>query len=491
MIVASGKEATEGEERGIAIAVISFITLLHVFLPNWGVRGMNVIGVVKVVLLLFIVVTGWVVLSGRLNSIPDPYASFHCSFVGSATSSNLYATALFKVLNSFAGWSNAAYVLNEIRNPVRTLKIAAPTGLGICAAATPEEIANSGTTVASYFMGKVFGTAAERALSVLITISAFGNVMTVTFAQARVNQGLAKEGVIPFPTFWASSWPFGSPSAGLLLHFILSVIVIVAIPFGDAYNFILDLEGYPSPIINLLVVAGLFYLRYSEPRLPRPFKVYWPVAVFFMAGQAFQVVAPFIRLPEGKGDTSLPYWLYPIVGIAVLLAGVVYWGIWQLLLPWLGGYRLVPEHQVLKDGTTVAVYKRENKILARKLARRPFAFKTYPILILSNPIHLLKWVAAEDSRCTFSFNRILQLTPLFTGRTTVRSRVQTYDDQSSTRHSSESIAFEELLFNETYDRPHYILIRDRARTPIAALVWVRRTKAKACLFVAQHRKENT
>jgi hypothetical protein len=32
------------------------------------------------------------------------------------------------------------------------------------AAATPEEIANSGTTVASYFMGKVFGTAAERAL---------------------------------------------------------------------------------------------------------------------------------------------------------------------------------------------------------------------------------------------------------------------------------------------------------------------------------------
>ena len=80
-----------------------------------------------------------------------------------------------------------------------------------------------------------------------------------------------------------------------------------------------------------------------------------------MAGQAFQVVAPFIRPPEGKGDTSLPYWLYPIVGIAVLLAGVVYWGIWQLLLPWLGGYRLVPEHQVLKDGTTVAVYKRENK----------------------------------------------------------------------------------------------------------------------------------
>jgi hypothetical protein len=32
------------------------------------------------------------------------------------------------------------------------------------AAATPEEIASSGVTVASYFMEKVFGTAASRAL---------------------------------------------------------------------------------------------------------------------------------------------------------------------------------------------------------------------------------------------------------------------------------------------------------------------------------------
>ena len=35
------------------------------------------------------------------------------------------------MLNSYAGWSNAAYVVNEIRNPVRTLKIAGPLGLAI------------------------------------------------------------------------------------------------------------------------------------------------------------------------------------------------------------------------------------------------------------------------------------------------------------------------------------------------------------------------
>ncbi|CAL5873426.1 uncharacterized protein PFLUO_LOCUS7705 [Penicillium psychrofluorescens] len=324
---------------------------------------MNVLGVFKIVLLLFIVITGWVVLSGRVSSIPDPYVSFHNSFAGSATSSNLYAIALFKVLNSYTGWSNAAYVLNEVRNPVRTLKIAGPVGLSICgvlyllanvayyAAATPEEIANSGVTVAGFFMGKVFGSAAERALS-------FGNVMTVTFAQARINQELAKEGVIPLPKFWASSWPFGSPSSGLLLHFIPSFIVIVAIPFGDAYDFILDLEGYPASVINFLVVVGLFYLRWKSPNVHRPFRVWWPVAFFFMVGQAFQLVAPFVRPPGGKGDTSLPYWLSSVVGIVILLLGVLYWFVWQKVLPTVGRYRLSPECEELSDGTTVVTYKK-------------------------------------------------------------------------------------------------------------------------------------
>lgn len=266
------------------------------------------------------------------------------------------------------------YVLNEVKNPVRTIKIAGPLGLTTCgilyllanvayfAAATPQEIAASGTTVASYFMGKVFGTAAKRALSVLVALSAFGNVLTVTFAQARVNQELAKEGVIPFPRFWASGWPFGSPSTGLILHFIPSFIVIVAIPFGNAYNFILDLEGYPGAVINFLVVAGLFYLRYSSPKATRPFKVWWPVAAFYMVGQAFQLVAPFLRPPGGKGDTPpLPYWLYCVVGIGILVASVVYWFVYWVAAPKIGGYTLEPHNEPLRDGTNVVVYHRVSK----------------------------------------------------------------------------------------------------------------------------------
>lgn len=33
-------------------------------------------------------------------------------------------------------------------------------------------------------------------------------------------------------------------------------------------NFILDVEGYPSSVINLFVVIGLFILRFTSPNLP-------------------------------------------------------------------------------------------------------------------------------------------------------------------------------------------------------------------------------
>ncbi|KAI9820101.1 MAG: hypothetical protein M1832_003808 [Thelocarpon impressellum] len=373
MVVAANQTATEWEKRGIAIAVIVFVTLIHSLLPKWGVRLMNLLGSIKVIILLFIVVTGWVVLSGRVERIPNPQANYQNAFAGSTKSSGPYATALFKVLNSYTGWSNAAYVLNEVRNPVRTLKIAGPLGLGTCgvlyllanvayfSAATPKQIVKSGVTVASYFVGAVYGPAAQRAISVFVALSALGNVLTVTFAQARVNQELAKEGVIPYPRFWASTWPFRSPSAGLFLHFIPSFIVIVAIPFGDAYNFILDVEGYPGAIINTAVVLGLFWLRWKQPHLHRPFKTWLIVPVFFLAGQIFLLVAPFLRPPDGKGDTSLPYWLYPIVGISVLIGGAVYWAIWWLALPRLGGFDWVESKSELKDGTVVTEFVKVKK----------------------------------------------------------------------------------------------------------------------------------
>ncbi|EIW54674.1 high affinity methionine permease [Trametes versicolor FP-101664 SS1] len=382
ILIVAGHSADRWVTRGIALGVIGFATLLHGLTPRLGVWVMNGLSVFKIIILLFVVITGWVVLSGKTH-IEDPYANFRDAFAGSSHSSNDYATATFKVLSAYAGWSYVNYVMNNVKNPVRTLKIAGPLGLGICAvlyllanvsyfaAATKDEILHSGTTVASLFFKNVFGVQAQKALTVFVALSALGlrlhacytqNVVTVTFAAARINQELAKEGIpLPFGNrFWASNWPTGkSPLPGLIIHLIPSVIVIIGPPSSVAYPFILDLQGYPGQIISLFVVLGLFWLRYSKPNAPRPFKVWWPLAVFFLAAAIFLLVAPFLHPANGKGDTPpLPYYLYCIVGIAITAAGVLYWAAWRIVPRWFG-VEYVPRKEVLADGTVVTLFSRQ------------------------------------------------------------------------------------------------------------------------------------
>ena len=191
--------------------------------------------------------------------------------------------------------------------------------------------------------------------SVFVALSALGNVMTVTYGHSRVNQEIAKEGVLPLGTFWATTWPIGAPTGGLFLHFIPSIIMITAVPYGDAYNFIIDVEGYPRAIVFLLAGIGLFILRFSSPwkLIPRPFKAWSSIAAFFLVAQTFMLVVPFLRPPGGKSDTSQPYWAYPLVGIGVMLFAFLYYLFLVVIAPQVWRYRLDHEIVVLKDGTHV------------------------------------------------------------------------------------------------------------------------------------------
>ena len=147
--------------------------------------------------------------------------------------------------------SNANYALSETKNPLRTLKIAAPSAIifvsiiymlvniAYFAAVPKDEIISSGRILAASFFRNVFGHKAERALSVFVALSAFGNVLSVIFSQGRLVQELGREGILPFSRFWSSNKPFNAPLAGLFEHWLVSVIIMLAPPPGDAYNFIL------------------------------------------------------------------------------------------------------------------------------------------------------------------------------------------------------------------------------------------------------------
>lgn len=109
------------QARGVAVLVMLTITFVHGFLPRTGVLMMNALAFIKIGILLAVVMSGFLVLLG-VTRIQDPYASFREPFKETELSAYYLAMASFKVCNSFVGWSNAGYVMQEVKDPVRTIK---------------------------------------------------------------------------------------------------------------------------------------------------------------------------------------------------------------------------------------------------------------------------------------------------------------------------------------------------------------------------------
>ncbi|KAF4626486.1 hypothetical protein G7Y89_g11673 [Cudoniella acicularis] len=179
---------------------------------------------------------------------PDNFSN---AFEGTTGSAYGIVTALYNVIWSYIGYSNANYALSETKNPVQTLKRAAPaalilvsilymlTNIAYFAAVPKADIISSGRIVAATFFRNMFGTRAERVLSVFVALSAYGNVLSVIFSQGRLVQEVAREGILPWSRLWASNKPLNAPFMGLFEHWLVSVIIMLAPPPGDAYNFIL------------------------------------------------------------------------------------------------------------------------------------------------------------------------------------------------------------------------------------------------------------
>lgn len=128
---AANVEVDRWNQRGIGLAVITIAFLMHGLTLKWGLWLQNFLGVVKLLVVILIVVAGWAALGGALKvEKPDNFSN---AFEGTTGSAYGVVMALYNVIWSYIGYSNANYALSETKNPIRTLKIAAPLALGTVA----------------------------------------------------------------------------------------------------------------------------------------------------------------------------------------------------------------------------------------------------------------------------------------------------------------------------------------------------------------------
>ncbi|KAL1623927.1 hypothetical protein SLS56_008051 [Neofusicoccum ribis] len=360
------REGTDWEMKGVAVAGYTLAVILLIANNRLSLWLSDIIGFIKVATLVFISITGLVILGGN-TKIADPKANFHNAFEGTTGNGYGLANALVKITFAYSGYQNAFNVMNEIKDPVKTIKKSAPISLLIVAilyvlcnvayfAAVPKaDILESEQVAASIFFTAIFGEKAAKGLNILIVLSAFGNLVSVLIGQSRVIREVGRQGVLPWPAFWATTRPFGTPIGPYLLKWGMTVLMILAPPAGDAFNFVVDLQTYPNAIFYFLMTAGLYLIRRQRARIGvgrSEFRCWDAAAVFYLLVNVFLLVMPWYP-PEGGatgGDVSFWYATYCVVGIGIILICAFYYWVWIYLLPRLGSYAMRQRVLQLPDG---------------------------------------------------------------------------------------------------------------------------------------------
>lgn len=185
-------------EKYVAVGMLTVVTVIHTTMPKFGVKLQNLLGWVKIGIVIFMIFCGLYVVIFRPDTdtkIARSPVTWDRLWQDSNWNWGILCTALFKVFYSYAGLENISNVLNEVKDPVKTLRSVTRTALATACVmyflvniayflVVPlDDIKSSGELIAALFFQRIFGANfGGRVLPLVVALSAFGNVLVVVFA---------------------------------------------------------------------------------------------------------------------------------------------------------------------------------------------------------------------------------------------------------------------------------------------------------------------
>jgi amino acid transporter len=329
-----GEDSDPWVQRGMGLACITLITGINIFSTKLAVKIHDLVTIFKVIVLVMIAVTGFLVGTRIWSSVERP-DNFTNAFQGAEYNTGVIATTLFNIFYSFDGWNNANYAVGDMKDPSKNLPKAAGLGVSlvcvlylICNVSylmvLPKDVMmESDALLAGTFFSYTYGdTMGGKVFPVFIALSAFGAVCAMVYSAARVIFAAAESGYFPFSSVFAKLHPtYKTPVNALLFHWVCVVILMIGPPPGAAFEFLVQFAQYPTWIFYGLAVLGLIRMRTTHPHFPRSFRVWIPLSVVFICVSIFLAIFPFVP----SKNEMYPYYLPPLSGVVFLLIGIPLW----------------------------------------------------------------------------------------------------------------------------------------------------------------------
>jgi APA family basic amino acid/polyamine antiporter len=280
VLVQTGVVAAGSQPMTVTIVALTGVTLISiVHLLNVKIVSRFQIGftTLKVSLIVSLIVCGFALAAPQpVRFLPDR-AGLDSLFTSA------FAVSLVYVMYAYSGWNAAIYVAGDVKNPGRYLPLSLVFGTVIVILlyaplnavfmyAAPVEQMKGQVDVGYIAANHIFGSTGGLIMGLLISIGLVSAISSMVWAGPRVTQVMGED----FRTlrFLSVKNVNGVPHLSLLFQYVLVVALVVTSTFESIVNYI----GIILSLSAFLTVAGVFVMRVTQPRLPRPYRTWgYPV----------------------------------------------------------------------------------------------------------------------------------------------------------------------------------------------------------------------
>ena len=257
----------------LGLALVWIISFVHISGIQHSSLFQNISTAIKVVLIAAFIVAGFAYGSRQPISFAPSAQDLH--YIVSAP----FAVSLVFVMYSYSGWNAATYIINEVRDPEKSLPrsllaatlivLALYVGLNaVFLYTTPMEKMAGQINVAQIVGNHIFGESGGRIVAGLICVGLVSAASAMIWIGPRVTMVIGED--IPALRFFARTTNAGVPATAILFQ----LAVVTLLLFTQSFEAIIDYIQFSLTFCTFLAVLGVIVLRYTQPELKRPYRVW-------------------------------------------------------------------------------------------------------------------------------------------------------------------------------------------------------------------------
>jgi APA family basic amino acid/polyamine antiporter len=261
----------------LSFGLVWTVALFHLGTLRLGGAFQNLWTIVKLVLIGALIAAGFL-------AEPKQGITF-LPHAGDATSifSGAFAVALVYVMYSYSGWNASSYIISEVKKPEKSVPRSLLAGTLIVIAAyvllnaiflatTPQEEMRGQIEVGLIAGKHIFGANGGRLVGAVICLGLISTVSSMTWIGPRVTMSMGEDHWLL--RLLGRKNNHGVPTNAIVLQLLIVNLLLLTRSFEDVVRY----TQFSLLICSLLAVLGVIVLRFTHPKITRPYRVWvYPV----------------------------------------------------------------------------------------------------------------------------------------------------------------------------------------------------------------------